>query len=147
MLIREFLQSPAGKVVAAIVAVLGLGMVFFAIRDVTLDSHARASASRMFICSETGKPFEHELTLGEKQPVQSPFTDKATGYLAEACSWTADGKVKSTPTWVLMNHWIGKAGPTYCTDCDRLVVQFNPIADASDTPPPTSRENQIDVSR
>jgi hypothetical protein len=80
----------------------------------------------MFICTETGKPFEHENQIGETLPILSPHSGKKTGVPAEACYWTAEGGTKTSPTWVLLNELAGKPGPTYCPDCKRLVVGHNP---------------------
>ena len=31
------------------------------------------------------------------------------------------------PTYVLLNTWTGKPGPTICPDCGREVTRFNPM--------------------
>ena len=61
-------------------------------------------------------------------PVKSPHSGKETGYEPERCYWTADGKPKPEPTYVLLNAAVGKPGPTFCQDCKRLVVGLNPPA-------------------
>jgi len=86
-----------------------------------------------YICSETRKTFEHKPQVGEKIPVMSPYTNRKTGYIAEECFWTRDGKRKSKPTYVLLNEHIGKKGPTICPDCKRIVYPHNPMP-PSDTP-------------
>ncbi|MBX3395120.1 MAG: hypothetical protein KF841_07095 [Phycisphaerae bacterium] len=86
----------------------------------------------MYICSETGKTFAHVRRSGEPSPVLSPFSKKNTGYPAEKCYWTKDGKIKDTPTYVLLNEQAGKPGPTKCPDCGRLVVPHNPRPRRSD---------------
>jgi len=85
----------------------------------------------VFLCTETNKPFEYAMQMGEKWPVPSPFSKKNTGYPAEQCYWTRDGKRKSEPTYVILNEHLGKRGDTICPDCGRLVVGHNP-------PPPDS---------
>jgi len=85
------------------------------------------------------KPFKHTLAPGEGIPVMAPSGNR-TGYPAEACYWTKDGKPKSEPTYVLLNVWKGSKDPTFCPDCGRLVVPLNPIADPSRRPPPTKAE-------
>jgi len=98
------------------------------------------SRQRMFMCSETNKPFAHEISEGESYPVISPFTGKATGYPAEECWWTKDGQVKNEPTYVLLKEATHQKGPTFCPDCGRLVVGHNPRAQAGEKPPPTKEE-------
>ncbi|MBK8269586.1 MAG: hypothetical protein IPK83_15305 [Planctomycetes bacterium] len=83
------------------------------------------SAPVWYVCSETGKAFEHIRQMGEMEPVYSPLSKKNTGYRAEKCFWTKDGKIKTTPTYVLLNELIGKPGPTLCPDCGRLVEPHN----------------------
>ena len=94
----------------------------------------------MFICAETGKPFEYTIKRGDTLPVKSPHSGKNTGWEAEKCFWTADGKFKSEPTYVLLNEHSGKPGATFCPDCGRLVVRFNPPPTAGATPPPKESE-------
>lgn len=86
-----------------------------------------------FYCIEAKKPFEYSLLEGDKWPVISPFTGKATGYPAERCYWTKDGKRKAEPTYVLLNETLGKSGDTICPECGRLVVGHNP-APGEDVP-------------
>ncbi len=80
----------------------------------------------LFMCSETGKIFEHAMTEGESWPVNSPYTNKKTGYPVERCYWTRDGKRKLNPTYVILNDNLGKPGDTICPDCGRLVIGHNP---------------------
>ena len=63
----------------------------------------------------------------------SPYTNKKTGYPAEKCFWTRDGKRKAEPTYLLLNEHRGKKGPTICPDCGRIVYPHNPTP-PSDTP-------------
>jgi hypothetical protein len=78
------------------------------------------------MCSETGMTFEYTVHEGDQWPVLSPFSKKKTGYPAECCYWTKDGKRKATPTYVILNEDIGKPGDTFCPDCGRLVIGHNP---------------------
>jgi hypothetical protein len=85
----------------------------------------------MFICSETGEVFEYAMKLGEDWPVVAPKSQKKTGYPAERCYWRKSGKQKRTPTYVLVKEKTGQPGDTMCPDCDRLVIEHNPIPPAS----------------
>jgi hypothetical protein len=141
--IREFLKSPAGRVTAIVLILVGLGALFFSLRGFFGRSEAASLTSeRTFICAETGKPFEHKLVRGERIPVESPYSGKDTGYPAELCYWTADGHVADKPTAVLLNEYAGVKGPTFCKVCGRLVVPHNPYPQAGMTPPPTQAEYQ-----
>lgn len=138
---REFFNKPAGKAVAIALVVIGLGLAVW-----TIYSNFQPSAvdraiisEQIFIDATTGKVFDYTLKRGDTIPVMAP-TGKKTGYLAELCFWTKDGKPKSTPTPVLLNSAIGKSGPTFCPDCGRLVVGRNPPAGPGMTPPPTKDE-------
>jgi len=82
------------------------------------------------MCAETMKTFQHKPKMGETIPVESPYTHRKTGYPTEKCFWTRDGKRKLKPTYVLLNKYRGKKGPTICPDCGRIVYPHNP------TPPP-----------
>jgi hypothetical protein len=138
--LRRFLNSNAGKIVAVVVMVIFVALAAYVIWDNLGPSDAaRLSTDRMFIDAKTGKPFEHTLKPGDVIPVKAPSGGN-TGYPAELCYWTADGKIKKDPTPVLVNARIGKPGPTFCPDCGRLVVVHNPAPDASSKPPPTKAE-------
>ena len=139
--IRKFLASSAGRGVGIAAAVLMVALMVYVVRN-SLGAGAAAawSRDRMFICSETGKTFRHELTVGEMQPVDSPHSGKKTGYPAEQCLWTADGGTKSEPTYVLLNAYAGKSGPTFCPDCGRLVTPLNQPPEAGMKPPPKATE-------
>lgn len=78
------------------------------------------------ICAVTLKHFQHERESGETFPYYSPYTKDQTAYPAETCYWTKDGKAKLEPTYVLLNEYIKKQGPTLCPDCGRLVEPHNP---------------------
>lgn len=79
-----------------------------------------------FLCTETKKHFEYAMKMDEHWPVLSPLSGKKTGYPAEKCYWTKDGKRKSEPTYVVLNQYLGKPGDTFCPDCGRTVVGHNP---------------------
>jgi len=87
---------------------------------------ADASANRNFVCAETNRPFNHRIEDGETYPIISPFTNRPTGYPAEKCYWTKDGKAKLNPTLVILNTYLEKDGPTICPDCGRVVRPHNP---------------------
>ncbi len=139
--LREFLRTSSGKTVGIFVVVLALGLAayetwsFFA-----PDPIIAMASSPLFIDSETGKTFHVKLKEGMSFPVKSPYTGRLTGYKAELCYWTKDGKPKTEPDAVLMNDEIGKPGPTFCPVCGRLVVHRNPKASDDRTPPPTEAE-------
>ena len=80
----------------------------------------------MYICAETLKTFQHTPPVGEMNPIESPYTKKNTAYPAEKCYWTADGRQKLIPTYILLNEHIGVDKATICPDCKRLVTHHNP---------------------
>jgi hypothetical protein len=138
--LRKFLNTNAGKILAigALgVLVLLAGYVLWS--NLGPSEGARLSTDRMFIDAKTGKPFEHTLRPGDVIPVKAPSGENS-GYPAELCYWTADGKIKQDPTPVLVNARMGKPGPTFCPDCGRLVVVHNPTPDPNSKPPPTKAE-------
>ncbi len=124
----------------AVVLVLVIVAVYQVRSFMSPDATVAYANAPLFIDSETGKTFRVTLEDGMSIPVKSPSTGKMTGYKAELCYWTKDGKPKTDPTPVLMNEDVGKPGPTFCPDCGRLVVHHNPVATADRTPPPTRDE-------
>ena len=140
---REFLNTTTGK---AFTALLLAGAMLIATwmlwRKVGSSEAARLANQRVFVCAQTGKPFSVELKDGMSIPVKSPYSGQQTGYPAELCYWTKDGKPKDEPTAVLLNSWVGKSGPTFCPDCGRLVVGHNPSPSPDRKPPPTREEYQ-----
>lgn len=142
--IRNAANTPAGKVTAGVVLLLAVIMLVWSILSNFGSSEAASlSGTRTFICTETGKVFTALLREGWTVPVPSPYSGKNTGVPAEQCVWTQDGNLKSEPTYVLLNEYLGKPGPTFCPDCGRLVVQRNPIyrpGDSTARPPPTREE-------
>lgn len=140
---REFLQTSRGKLTAAAlagVALLVFGLVYRA--HFSTSAAGRASADRMFICSQTGKTFRHTLHIGQTIPVKSPHSGKMTGYEADSCYWTREGTVKAEPVYVYVAQRWGGSGPTFCPDCGRLVRPLNPAPFEGAKPPPTAAEYQ-----
>jgi len=127
---RDFLRSPSGKYV-------GIGLVAVGILAAGYSLYANLGGSevqndamnRIFINAKTGKIVHVSMKAGNEIP--------ADCYEAELCYWTADGKQKETPTYVLLNQFQGKPEPTFCPDCGRLVKFHNPPALTNSKPPPT----------
>ena len=140
--LRQFFNTKAGYVTASVgVAVIACAL-FFSIRSSLRGNEAvRPVGDRWVVCSETGKAWEITLKPGMTFPIDSPYSGKRTGYVAEAaCNWTSDGKVGTRITYLLMNDRLGKKGPTFCPDCHRQVVRDNPAASPGRSPPPTEQE-------
>lgn len=96
----------------------------------TAEDPTPAPPPATYMCSETDKTFEHIAQMGERLPVLSPHTNRRTGYPAEMCFWTKDNKRKEEPTYVVLNDYLGKPGPTICPTCDRIITHGN------EEPPP-----------
>ena len=139
--LRKFFKTPAGMGVAALLVLIGLVTAFYSLKGAWNSEGANASADRMFIDagSNPPKPFAHELSMGDVIPIRAPSGGN-TGYPAEPCYWTKDGKIKTDPTWVLLNSYKGSNEPTFCPDCGRLVVGHNPRPESGSRPPPTKDE-------
>jgi hypothetical protein len=135
---RNFFDSPAGKITVFVLFAIMIGIAFALYRSSGTDVAAFAN-HRMFIDATTGQPFAHELQIGERFPIDAPSGSKS-GYPTELCYWTADGQVTKDPTYVLLNSYIGKREPTFCPVCKRLVVPHNPEAVQGSSPPPTEQE-------
>jgi hypothetical protein len=134
---RGIFERGLGKGLLICGCVAAVGVAAWAIWGAVAPSGAaEQSRRRVFVCAETGKGFPIVLEPGMSIPYRSPFSGKDTGFPAELCFWTADGKVTDEPTPVLMNVFAGKDGPTFCPDCDRLVVSHNPRPGPGATPPP-----------
>jgi hypothetical protein len=118
-------DSKAFKVGAIVVAVLILGGGVWIGLSQAGGSKVN-TAERIMICSETLQSFSYEAGPDETAPFPSPHSGQMTGWPAEKCYWTKDGKAKLEPTYVLLNEYIGKSGPTLCPDCGRRVVRHNP---------------------
>jgi len=134
--LREFLNSSGGKIAAVALLVLALAAAVFMFRNsFGAPSEIAAANDRVFIDASTGKPFTRALKPGMKVPIEAP-SGKMSGFPAEMCWWTKDGKVRKEPFPVLLNTWKGEAEPTFCPDCGRLVVPHNPSPGGGDVPPP-----------
>ena len=141
--VRDFLSGTTGKAIGIAGAVVALvAAVVMARNSFGPPAETRNANDRVFVCSETGKTFNYTIKRGDRFPVKSPHSGKNTGYEAEKCFWTADGKIKEKPTYVLLNDYVDKPGPTYCPDCGRLVIRFNPPPTTDAVPPPTQAENK-----
>lgn len=142
--LRNAANSPAGKVAVTVIVLAALGLlVWSTLSSLGSSEAASMTGSRMFMCTETGRPFAADLRDGWTVPVPSPHSGKNTGVPAEQCVWTKEGTIKSEPTYVLLNEYAGRTGPTFCPECGRLVVQRNPIfraGDPSAKAPPTQEE-------
>jgi hypothetical protein len=138
--LREFFNSPAGKATAIGLVVAALILAFWSFRrNFGGGDGATFSRDRTYIDAATGKPFEHTLSVGDVIPLKAPSGGN-TGYPAELCYWTKDGKPKTNPTPVLLNDYVHKPGPTFCPDCGRLVRMHNPAPAPGVKPPPTKEE-------
>jgi hypothetical protein len=94
-----------------------------------------------------GLAFAHTLKPFDDTPVTGPTGKPA--FRAELCYWTRDGKVKETPTPVLLNKYRNLPEPTYCPDCGRLVVLLNPpplldVPDDQQRRAPPRREDEAE---
>ncbi|MFI5381882.1 MAG: hypothetical protein ACHRHE_21495 [Tepidisphaerales bacterium] len=137
--LREFLDTPKGKAAAGLLIVVALAAAYYSYRgSLGAGEAARLSSRRLMVCSETLKPFEITIREGTQFPCKSPYSGRETGYPAELCFWTRDGRIKDKPTAVLLNSLVGKPDPTFCPDCGRLVVSRNPPPVAGR--PPVTRD-------
>jgi len=125
--VRRMMTGTVGIAIGAVLLVASVGILWFSFRGRNV---AGDEANRNFICAETNKQFAHVIEDGETNPVMSPYTKRRTGWPAEKCYWTRDGKAKLKPTLVLLNNYIGKEGPTMCPDCGRVVRGHNPMPPA-----------------
>lgn len=137
--LRKFINGPGGNILAIVLVVLGVGGGAWYLYSASANNPANIANRRIFIDATTGKPFNVDLTDVAEVPVKAP-SGGMTGYPAELCYWTADGKPKADPTPVLLNERMGKEGPTFCPDCKRRVVGHNPQAMEGAKPPPTEAE-------
>ncbi len=140
--LREFFKTKGGQIAGIVAACVMLVICAYALWNVfgPSDSEA-ASSSRTFMDASYSPPkaFKRTLKPGMTVPVEGP-SGKQTGYPAEMCYWTKDGGTKKDPTPVLLNEYIGKAPPTFCPDCGRLVRPHNPAPQSGGKPPPTKQE-------
>ena len=142
--------APISRRTFILVGVVGAGLAWAIDRawnTLHPDGSIESLEDPLFIDSVNGETFHMKLELGMTFPVVNPSTGQATGYPAELCYWTKDGTVKDDPTAVLLHSYIGKPEPTFCPDCDRLVVPHNPMARPGMRPPPTEPEYWADHPR
>ena len=137
---RRLVNTRVGRVAASLLALAVVAGCVYAVMGFLQGDTPASARERMYVCTETGKSFAHEPQRGETLPLLSPFTGRNTAMPGEACYWTAAGTPKDEPTWVLLNEYAKKPGPTFCPDCGRLVVGHNPPAAAGRKPPPTQAE-------
>jgi hypothetical protein len=137
---KRLLTSPVGRVTGIVVSLAALGFAACSVASFFRGGTPESVRSRMYICTETRKQFRHVNQMGETLPIFSSFSGKNTGMPAEACYWTADGKAKKEPTWVLLKEYVNEAGPTFCPDCGRLVVGHNPAPGPGVRVPPTAQQ-------
>lgn len=115
------------SIVAAVAAVLVLGIIILRATLLAPVAPGDFSRHRTVVDSETGEVFkDFGIPDNSSMPWTNPKTGKKTLYQGEACMWTKDGKAKLDPTYVVLNEMIGKPGPTICPDCGRVVVPHNP---------------------
>jgi hypothetical protein len=138
--LERFLATPAGKVIASLLSVVLVVLAVYTTMGYMRGDEPDSAHYTEYVDSETGQAFRHKNEMGETQPLYSPFSKKEDAYPGEPCYWTASGKIKTDPTWVLLNETLHKPGPTFCPDCHRLVIAHNPMAEAGATPPPTEEE-------
>jgi hypothetical protein len=143
MKLKQFGQARAGTAALVVIAIALVGLAAYTVMSTLNDGTPDDIHYTTYICTEAGKPFRHKNRAGETHPIQSPYSGKATGVIAEPCYWTADGGMKSEPTWVLLNELVGKSGPTFCPDCGRLVVGHNPRPGAGVHPPARRQEYTV----
>lgn len=123
------LSGPAGLAFAIALLALAAFLTYRVFYQAEPD--AWQPTERMFVCSESGRPFKYAISIGENFPVASPFSRTKTGYPAEPCYWSKDGKLMEQPvTWVILNKTLNKDGDTKCPECGRVVVGHN--AEATD---------------
>jgi hypothetical protein len=137
--LRKFFQTGAGVATAGALVVIALLVLIFSLRSAMTSDAEDMAAHRVYIDSTTMKPFNVTLKPGLELPCKAP-SGGMTGYPAEACWWTRDGKIRSEPFYVLLKQTMGKPGPTFCPDCGRLVVGHNPAPKPGSKPPPTEAE-------
>lgn len=122
--VRRSLPIAAG---AAVLILASIAFITWQI-STSFDTPGAGTRIRVAIDSETGEVFErYRIKDGQSQPWPHPRTGALSLYPAEACHWTAEGKAKIVPTFVLLNEHLGRSEPTTCPDCGRRVVPHNPL--------------------
>ena len=139
--LQDFSHTTLGRLATAVFVVLALlAMGWSAMRNFGPNSAQRYSDAPLFIDSVTGKAFNYQLKIGDTIPVLSPFTGKHTGYPASFSYWSKDGSILKQPEPVLLNSWIGKAGPTFAPLSGRLVTANEKPPRPGSKPPPTKKQ-------
>ena len=137
---HRFLHQSRWQIAGLLFGILALPLGVWSVVHYLGPSPAvLASTHGQFICAQTLKPFALTITPGMTLPVPSPYSGKNTGYPAELCYWTSDGRIREAPVAVLLNSCLGKPGPTFCPDCGRLVRSRNPLP-VPGSPPPTRQQ-------
>ncbi|HVT88263.1 MAG TPA: hypothetical protein VHD56_05390 [Tepidisphaeraceae bacterium] len=135
-----FFDTRTGKITAIVGILAAVAVIVYSVWGFLGASNAaQLSKHGNYIDAATGKPFMYEIHEGSKIPVPAPSGGN-TGYPAELCYWTKDGKVRNEPFPVLLNRYIRKTEPTFCPDCGRLVVMHNPAPSPGQAPPPLESE-------
>jgi len=129
---RRFLDTGTGKGVAIAVVLIGVVAAGWSLRGVTTSEGEELASKRVYINAKTNEVLYLTFDLKTKVPMDA--------YPAEACYWTKDGKPKKEPTYVLLNTYKGSSDPTFCPDCERLVVGHNPAPGPNVQVPPTKAE-------
>lgn len=122
---QKLLEGKGGPIIAAIVLLIAAFTVYFLVFSKDGMSSVADDTANPYFIDETGATFRAKLSLGENAEIKNPKTGKP-GYRVEWCWWTKDGKKRPEPFPVLLNEYQGKPGPTFCPDCERLVVPHNP---------------------
>lgn len=124
--VRNLLQGNTGLLLAVLLLVGG-GTIFYitvlagdGVSEIAEDSRTQT------LIDADGNVFTVKLSLkSSEKDLVNPKSGK-TGYPAEWCWWTKDGKKRDKPFPVLLNQHKGDNSPTFCPDCDRLVIPHNP---------------------
>jgi hypothetical protein len=140
--IREFFNSKAGYATSLGLIVAAVVFLFLSVRsNLGASEISSIAGDRTAVCSETGKSWNFTLKPDMTFPIDSSYSGKKTGWPADTtCTWTADGKVDSEVTYVILNETAGRKGATFCPKCHRQVVRDNPAASPDRKPPPTDKE-------
>lgn len=126
--LSESRKKTLAAVAAGACTLLAVGMLVYQFTGYDPGADSR---TRTMIDAATGEVFlEYRVSDGTRAPYKHPKTGEHTLYPAESCFWTRDGKAKLEPTYVLVNEYVGKSGPTLCPDCGRKVVPRNPMPPA-----------------
>lgn len=121
-------RSAVIKVALSSVAILVAAIVLIPRFMGGSPSSASVTSTRLVMDAETGRIYENfRVPKDESLPWKSPSSGKRTLYIPEKCYWTADGKAKNTPDYVLLNEYTGKEGPTLCPVCSKEVRSRNPM--------------------